>query len=162
MHKSCFSLVLAMLAAGCANSKSENPTYEFAAAKEGIYPTGYDLVRQFNQSVLDAGHQVRYGEKTDSTYFDEVPAQNLRHISDRELSASFVSKFLTQNVVGTALVPLLDGKVATITGFGGYFDIKVSRIEQPCELDYSKVPYRCPDLKQPVYILYKRVKEEPE
>lgn len=150
----------ALLLAGCGNAPDEEQKYVFAAAKQHIYPDGYGLVRQFNQAVLDAGHQARFDEKLVAPYFDKVPAGSLRHISETELSSGFVSKFLDDHpAVGTTLVPLLDGKVATITGVSGsYYTLKVSDIEQPCELDYSQAPYRCPELEQPVYVLYKRVK----
>lgn len=160
MMKSNFALALAILLAGCGNGVSDEPAYVFAAAKQHIYPEGYDLVRQFNQSVLDASHEARFGDKVKGRYFDKIAPEKLRHVSEQELSSAFVSKFLDDHpAVGTTLVPLLDGKVATITGISGsYYTLRVSDIEQPCELDYSKMPYQCPELKQPVYVLYKRVK----
>lgn len=160
MIKSSLALALALFVAGCGNKASDEPTYVFAAAKQDIYPEGYDLVRQFNQSVLDASHQARFGDEVEGRYFDKIAPEKLRHVSEQELNSALVAKFLDENPrAGTVLVPLLDGKVATITGVSGsYYTLKVSEIEQPCDLDYSKLPYRCPELEQPVYILYKRVK----
>lgn len=160
MNKFCLALVL--FSSGCGNSPSEEPVYEFAAAKEDIFPTGYDLVTQFNQSVLDASQQARYGEKVNALYFDGVPPEALRHISERELSSAFVSNFLSHNYVGTAIVPLLDGKVATITGSTSHFDLQIRDIKYPCQQEMVQGVWRCPDLKAPVYILYKRVKKDLE
>lgn len=154
MMRSNLAAVAALLLASCGNAPDESK-YKFAAEKLPEY-VDYGAAKHFTEAVAKANHSVRFGEDVGYAYYAGEEAKNLRHISERELTVAFAAKFLRNNHGATAIVPLLDGKVATISGFSIEPDIKVRGVDSPCDLDYSKAPFVCPELKRPLYLVFKK------